>query len=100
MLALPELLGIEAVGGLYQPLGAEDPRPRGVLRADADPGLDVRATDRFDPQEVDDALTAARRTAVTAVAQVRAGRLVPRPATCGWRDGGCSYPSICRCEGS
>src|SRR4051794_29175197 len=35
MLALPHLIGLEAAGGLYQPLGAEDPRPRGLLRDDA-----------------------------------------------------------------
>ena len=37
--------------------------------------------------------------AVAAVAEIRAGRLEPRPATCGWRDGGCTHPSVCRAEG-
>jgi hypothetical protein len=33
-----------------------------------------------------------------AVEELRAGRLEPRPETCGWKGGGCTYPTICRCE--
>jgi len=32
LLAAREVLGLEPVGGLYQPLGAKDLRPRGLLR--------------------------------------------------------------------
>ena len=40
LLALPQLLDLEAVGGLYQPLGRDDDgRPRGLLLDGADPGL-------------------------------------------------------------
>jgi len=34
-----------------------------------------------------------------AVAELRAGRLEPRPDTCAW-DGGCAHPTICRCDGA
>jgi RecB family exonuclease len=99
MLALPDLLGVEAVGGLYQPLGAEDPRPRGLLREDADPDLDCVDRDRAaDPEAFDAVLAEALAAARTAADEIRAGRLEPRPETCGWRGGGCSYPSICRCQ--
>jgi ATP-dependent helicase/DNAse subunit B len=99
LLALPQLLGVEVDGGLYQPLSGQDPRPRGLLRDGADPDLDVVPADRApDDHEFELALTTAKATAVEAIAALRAGRLEPRPATCGWRDGGCSYPSICRCE--
>jgi ATP-dependent helicase/DNAse subunit B len=99
LLALPELLGVEVDGGLYQPLAGEDPRPRGLVRAGADPDLDLVPADRApDDHEFTLALETAKATALDAIAQLRAGRLEPRPATCGWRDGGCSYPSICRCE--
>ncbi|MCW3014665.1 MAG: ATP-dependent nuclease subunit B-like protein [Solirubrobacterales bacterium] len=99
LLALPQLLGAQVDGGLYQPLSGEDPRPRGLLRADADPDLDCVKADRADDDaEFDAALATARETALQAIGELRAGRLQARPATCGWRDGGCSYPSICRCE--
>jgi ATP-dependent helicase/DNAse subunit B len=99
LLAVPQLLGVQADGGLYQPLSGEDPRPRGLLRADADPDLDCVKGDRVDEDaEFEAALAAARQTALQAIGELRAGRLEARPATCGWRDGGCSYPSICRCE--
>ncbi len=99
LLALPSLLDVEVDGGLYQPLSGQDPRPRGLLRAGADGDLDCVSADRAaDDAEFDAALAAARATAVEAIGELRAGRLTPRPATCGWRDGGCSHPSICRCE--
>ncbi len=98
LLALPQLLDVEVDGGLYQPLSGQDPRPRGLLRAGADPDLDSVASDRADDDAFLTALDVARTTAVEAVRELRAGRLEPRPATCGWRDGGCSHPSICRCS--
>ena len=97
MLALPDLLGVEADGGLYQPLGGDDPRPRGLLREDADPTLISVGKDRVDAEAYDAVIGQARATALAAVEEIRAGRLHARPATCGWRGGGCSYPSICRC---
>jgi len=100
MLALPHLLGLEALGGLYQPLGGGDePKPRGLVRADADPGQALTRNDRVDEEAFAAVLDGALAAAVTAVAEIRAGRLEPRPATCGWRSGGCSHPSVCRAEG-
>ena len=100
MLALPHLLGLEAVGGLYQPLGgAEDPKPRGLVRGTADPGQSLGRNDRVDDAAFAAVLDGALAAAAAAVAEIRAGRLEPRPATCGWRDGGCTHPSVCRAEG-
>jgi hypothetical protein len=97
MLALPHLIGLEAAGGLYQPLGAEDPRPRGLLRDDADPGLDAVHTDRLSDDDFRARLDEVLVAALEAVRGIRAGALEPRPDTCAW-NGGCAHPSICRCE--
>jgi hypothetical protein len=97
MLAVPHLLGLEAVGGLYQPLGAEDPRPRGLLRGDADTGLDAVRTDRVDEEAFEARLQEVLDAALAAVRGIRTGALEPRPDTCAW-NGGCAHPSICRCE--
>jgi len=100
MLALPHLLGLEAVAGLYQPLGgSDDPKPRGLAHADADRGQKLTKNDRVDDAAFAAVLDGALAAAVAAVGEIRAGRLEPRPATCGWRDGGCTYPSVCRSEG-
>jgi ATP-dependent helicase/DNAse subunit B len=99
MLAARELLGLDVVGGLYQPLGnADQPRPRGAIEEQADPGLDLVRTDRIAPDELDELLGDVLEAALEVVAEIRAGRLQPRPDTCGWAGSGCSYPSICRCE--
>jgi RecB family exonuclease len=87
----------EPVGGLYQPLGLEETRPRGVLVAGADPGRRVYDNDRVASEELDDILAQVLAAAQEAVAQLRAGALVPRPDTCAW-DGGCAHPTICRCD--
>jgi len=100
MLALPHLLGVEAVGGLYQPLGgSDDPKPRGLVRGRADPDQQLTRNDRVDDAAFAAVLDGALAAAVAAVAEIRAGRLEPRPATCGWRGGGCTHPSVCRSEG-
>jgi ATP-dependent helicase/DNAse subunit B len=96
LLALPQLVGLEPAGGLYQALGGDDPRPRGLIADGADPGAQVVRGDLVTPEEMADALDGARRAACAAVADVRAGRLEPRPGSCGWKGGGCSFPSICR----
>ena len=98
-LALPEVLeGVaEVSGALYQPLGADDRTPRGAMRDGADPGLNLKRTDRVDDAEFGELLEDARRRAVDAVQDVRRGALKPSPDTCAW-NGGCSFPSICRCE--
>ena len=98
MLALPHVLGVEAVGGLYQPLGAaDDRRARGLVRNGADPGLDVVANDRLGDAEFEARLDEVLEAALEAVRGIRSGALRPRPDSCAWR-GGCAHPSICRCE--
>jgi ATP-dependent helicase/nuclease subunit B len=97
VLALPRLLGLDAVGGLYQPLGRDDPRPRGLLLDDADPGLRTVATDRVDQGTFDARLREVLDAALAAVRGIRSGALVPRPARCAY-GGGCAHPTICRCE--
>jgi len=98
MLALPHLLGVEAVGGLYQPLGAnDDRRARGLVRAGADPGLNAVSTDRLDDDEFRARLDEVQAAALDAVRGIRSGALRPRPDSCAY-SGGCAHPSICRCE--
>jgi ATP-dependent helicase/DNAse subunit B len=98
LLALPHLLELEAVGGLYQPLGRDDDgRPRGLLRDGADPGLHSFDNDRLEPAEFDARLDEVLDAALRAVRGIRSGALPPRPQRCAWA-GGCAHPSICRCE--
>jgi ATP-dependent helicase/DNAse subunit B len=98
LLALPQLLGVEAVGGLYQPLGRDDDgRPRGLLLDDADPGLASVDRDRLAPGEFEALLRDVLDAALAAVRGIRSGALVPDPTSCAYR-GGCAHPTICRCE--
>jgi ATP-dependent helicase/DNAse subunit B len=98
LLALPQLLGLDGVGGLYQPLGRDDDgRPRGLLRDGADPGLASVSKDRLDPEEFDARLDEVLDATLEAVRGIRSGKLVPQPAACAY-GGGCAHPSICRCE--
>jgi ATP-dependent helicase/DNAse subunit B len=98
LLALPQLLGLDGVGGLYQPLGRDDDgRPRGLLRDGVDPGLASVQRDRLPPEEFDARLDGVLDAALEAVRGIRSGVLVPKPTACAW-GGGCAHPSICRCE--
>jgi ATP-dependent helicase/DNAse subunit B len=98
MRAAEQLLGLRAVGGFYQPLAGGDLRARGVL--DEDGGVEIECVrgERREHSEMreilDDAVAAARKAA----AQAGRGELRAQPRTCAYR-GGCSYPTICRCEG-
>ena len=94
MIAVRELLGLEPVEGVYQPLGGGDLRARGVFLAGAAPGRSLVANDGRDPEQLDELLEEARARALALAARLRAGSLEPCPATCS-RDG-CSYPGICR----
>jgi ATP-dependent helicase/DNAse subunit B len=94
MIAVRELLGLEPVGGFYQPLGGGDLRARGVFLRDGAPGESLVANDGRDPGELEELLDAARARALALAARLRAGSLEPCPATCS-RDG-CSFPGICR----
>jgi RecB family exonuclease len=94
MLAVRELLGLDPVAGVYQPLGGGDLRARGLFRDDADAGSCLVATDARSGEALDAELDEAAARAIALAARLRAGELVPCPETCS-RDG-CKYPGICR----
>jgi RecB family exonuclease len=93
MLAVSELLGLEAVAGLYQPLGADDLRGRGVFRDDTGLTAVVR-NDCRTAEELDAVLSDARARAIALAARLRGGELQPCPETCSRN--GCAFPGICR----
>jgi ATP-dependent helicase/DNAse subunit B len=94
MLVVKQLLGLEPVAGLYQPLGGDDPRARGVFLKEAEVGTRVVATDARSPEELQEVLEDARERAVALALRLRAGDLEPCPETCS--RGACKYPGICR----
>jgi ATP-dependent helicase/DNAse subunit B len=94
MLAVRQLLGLEAVAGLYQPLGGRDLRARGVFLEGEPVGGQLVATDGRDRQGLEDGLQDAADRAVSLARRLRSGDLKPCPETCS-RDG-CAYPGICR----
>ncbi len=94
MLVLRRQLGLEPVGGVYVPVGGGR-RPRGMLRAggDAVPGFSRR--DYLEPDVFDEAVEAARQTAVGLVERIRGGdvRHDPQGGDCPhW----CDLWRICR----
>jgi ATP-dependent helicase/DNAse subunit B len=95
MLVAGELLGVEVVGGLYQPLRGRDLRPRGALRADVEPGLSGFPADRVDAGQLAALEAGALDRALRAAGELRAGALEGRPLTCS-SQGVCRYPAICR----
>jgi hypothetical protein len=94
MLAARELLRLEPVGGLYQPLGGGDLRARGIYLKEASPGSRLVANDGRDRQELAAELEDAAARAIAVGARLRAGELLPSPFTCS--QDGCRYPEICR----
>jgi hypothetical protein len=62
-----------------------------------EPPLECKANDLYEAEELEELLDAALAAARQAAAEAASGALEPRPATCAFR-GGCSYPTICRCE--
>jgi ATP-dependent helicase/DNAse subunit B len=94
MLAVERLLGLEAVGGLYQPLRA-DLRARGLIREDLAEAEGLSNPDRVSGPALREVLEERLAAAVAIAAEIDRGELEPRPATCHWREG-CSYPAICR----
>ena len=97
ILAARDVLGLDPIGGLYQPLGGKDQRARGLVLAGADPGLDTVKTDRRQRAEFDAIVDGVLVDVLRTVGELRTGALEPRPQTCAW-GGGCAYPTICRCE--
>jgi ATP-dependent helicase/DNAse subunit B len=96
LLTVRHVLGLEPVGGLYQPLGGTEARPRGAVLKDSDQGLQAFGTDRVDEERLEELLAACAAAARTAVAEIRAGALEPAPERCAYT-GGCAHPTICRC---
>ena len=96
MLAVRDLLELEPAAGLYQPLGGEDLRPRGLVASDAPIAACVVENDRREPEELSVELADAAERAVAIATLLRTGELHPSPATCS--GSGCLYPGICRSE--
>jgi ATP-dependent helicase/DNAse subunit B len=94
MIAVRDLMGLEPVAGLYQPLRGRDLRARGVFLDGEAVGGSLVATDARDPGELEAELEGAADRAVALAARLRSGDLEPCPETCS-RDG-CMYPGICR----
>jgi hypothetical protein len=95
MLAARELLGLQPVGGLYQPLWGRESRPRGLVRDDV-AGRYV-GTDVVDEAGLEDALGEIRDRALTTAEALRGGRIAPCPERCA--PNGCAHPTICRAGG-
>lgn len=107
LIAVAELWGVDAVGGLYHPLrGTSERRPRGLVREDAAAadlgGYRLSRTDKVSEEELEELLADARRRASEIVARMRGGKIDrdpgPRP---GLRDHGicppfCDFAPICR----
>jgi PD-(D/E)XK nuclease superfamily len=98
MRAVEQLLHDDVVGGFYQPLAGRDLRARGLLDAGSGVQLECVRGDAREHDEVqqlmDDVLALAR----TAAHEADLGLLEARPGSCGFGDGACLYPSICRCQ--
>ena len=91
MLAARRLLGLDPIGGVYQPLAGRDLRPRGAALAEA--GLSLRPNDILERPELE-ALLAEVEAEVNRLAGVLGrGELTPCPETCS--PDGCRHPGIC-----
>jgi ATP-dependent helicase/DNAse subunit B len=97
MQAAEQLLGLNVVGGLYQPLRGEKIQARGAILAGHESAAECARTDRYEPEALEELLASAREAAREAAGQAGRGELEARPASCAWR-GGCMFPTICRCE--
>jgi ATP-dependent helicase/DNAse subunit B len=96
MHAADALLGLQAVGGFYQPLSGSDLRARGVLEIGSGVELQCVGGDPREPDELRELLDGVLAAAREAAAQAARGELEPRPQTCAFK-GGCRYPAICGC---
>jgi ATP-dependent helicase/DNAse subunit B len=96
MRAVRELLGLDVVGGFYQPVTGEDLRARGALEHETE--APAMRSDRYERAELDALVDDAVALARSAAAQARAGEIEPHPRTCAVSGQGCMYPTICRCE--
>jgi ATP-dependent helicase/DNAse subunit B len=99
MLAVEQVLRLEPAGGVYDPLGGDDRRARGLLASELASALgsdfvrgDMLPADAFEAR-----LVWARERIADMAERMRHGRLCAKPDSCAW-NGGCAYPSICRTE--
>ncbi|MGI9019576.1 MAG: PD-(D/E)XK nuclease family protein [Solirubrobacterales bacterium] len=102
MLVAQELLELEPIAGLYQPLGAmraADRKPRGVALAGDErlDGLPLVSKDLLDSDGVTEAMTEARKRAVELGAELQAGAIGRRPLE-GECPKYCTFQPICRLE--
>lgn len=97
MRAVESLLGVSAAGGFYQPLSGSDLRARGLLDGESGVELECVRGDVREHSEVREMLDEALAAARQAAAQAAEGALQARPQSCAYQ-GGCRYPTICRCE--
>ena len=98
MLAVRDRLGLAPVAGVYEPLGSEVRRPRGLVSKDVEAlGTGWVKTDLVEPEQFEQVLTQAQERISATAERMRRGELGCDPDKCGF-DGTCSYPSICRSE--
>ena len=105
MLVARERLGLDPIGGLYQPLGAyDDKRPRGIVRRSecGDDGLfrglDISVKgDALDDEEFEEALEGARARAIRNGERMRGGDIKRDPLG-GVCSEYCTFQPICRLE--
>lgn len=99
-LVAKDLMGLEPIGAVYQPLAGDDLRPRGVVDSDHKDELGgdrYYRTDWKSPDELEAVLDEARETVRNVVARMRDGEIKPKPNCCSGGTG-CAFPSICRNE--
>ncbi|HEX4735403.1 MAG TPA: PD-(D/E)XK nuclease family protein [Thermoleophilaceae bacterium] len=99
-LVAKDLMGLEPIGAVYQPLAGDDLRPRGVVDSDHKDELGgdrYYRTDWKSPDDLQAALDEARETVRNVVARMRDGEIQPKPNCCSGGTG-CAFPSICRNE--
>jgi RecB family exonuclease len=94
MVAVRELLALDPVAGLYQPLGGRDLRARGVFLEGEPVGAELFENDGRDPEGLEAELEDAAARAIALAAKLRTGDVTPCPETCSRE--GCAYPGICR----
>jgi len=99
LLAVRELLGLEPVAGLYQPMTGSEPRGRGlVLKGSGAGGPREQAvfdTDSFEAEPFAQLLTELAELAAGSARALRAADTRPCPDRCSAKDG-CAHPAICR----
>ena len=99
MLAVEQVLELEPAGGVYDPLGGDDRRARGLLASElaSELGSDFVSNDLLAADAFQARLAWARERIAETAERMRRGRLCANPDSCAW-NGGCAYPSICRTE--